>query len=399
MRRLICAALLTALLVCAAGCAQEPAPTGTTASPSTSLPTETTTPPTDATLPEGATAVYEAPMASVALPLIVQSTKASSGKEIAYYTHQDVSVILPDADVAHAITLDLLNRIDKTSASAQKVLKAAEEDYSGQDNWYPYSYAVTYTPMRLDENILSFLGTEASFDGSPMSIHNAISVSYDLTTGEPLTLRTILHEENYADALCDMILEGLKSKSDQLFADYESIIRAKFSTNVTVSSWYFSNSGLCFYFAPYEIAPYSAGTIISEVPYEKLSGLMKDAYFPGEALDYSGAVKVEKLEDGIPDSYTQFAEIKLQDSKDKLLITTDGSVSNVQLKFTAIPPETGVTETTVLTLAGMGPSDAILLDADAAAVKDQLSITFRSYGETQTLLLKENADGSLVFSK
>lgn len=399
MKRFICAMLVLCLLYAILGCSQTPDPTENdpiatpAATEATPVPSET------ASQQIGASAVYEAPMASAALPLIVEAQNDDANTPIAYYTHQDVSITLPDADVAQAVTLDLLNRIDKTRIAANAVLEAAKEDYSGQAGWYPYSYAITYQPMRLDENVLSLFGTETSFDGSPMSIHNAISVSYDLTTGEALNLRTILHEENYADALCDMILEGLKPSAESLFADYESIVRGKFSTNVTVSSWYFSSTGLCFYFAPYEIAPYSAGTIISEVPYDRLSGLLNDIYFPSEQLIYSGAVLAEKLNGTIPEIYTQFAEVKLDAGGDKLLITTDGSVSNVQLKLNTNTPETGVADVAVLTLAGLGPTDAILLDADIASLTDLLSITFDSYGERQTLYLKENADGSLIFTK
>lgn len=399
MKRFLCMILSACLLLCLFGCSLSPASEQATPSTQQTAPSETTAPPaTQPTSQPDASAVYEAPMAAVSLPLIVENHQSESGDEIAYYTHQDISITLPDADVAQAVTLDLLNRIDKTRASADAVFDSADADFSGQDSWYPYSYAITYQPMRLDENVLSLFGTETAFDGSPRSVHNTISVTYDLTTGEPLTLKTILHEENYADAMCELILEGLKSSADILFADYESTVKGKFSTNVPVSSWYFSNEGLCFYFAPYEIAPYSAGTIVSQIPYDRLSGLMKDAYFPGEQLMYSGAVLAEKL-DAIPEAYTQFAEATLAGGGEKLLITTDGSISNVRLTLSAIAPETGVNEAVVLALAGMGPTDAILLNLDLDNALNNLTITFDSYGQTQTLQLKESENHTLIFSK
>lgn len=402
MKRYLFLLLCAALTLCLCACQKAPDATtaGTTAS---SAPTVTTG--TTPTQPEqDASATYDAAMASVSMPLIVETEKAEDDSVIAYYTHQDVSVTLPDADVAGSITLDLLNRIDKTRSEAENVFASAKADYKAQSNWYPYSYAIAYQPMRLDQNVLSFYGTEGCFDGSPRSMHTGISITYDLTTGEPLALRGILHEENYADALCDLIIASLKSSSaDTLFSDYESIVRAKFSTNVPVDSWYFSDAGLCFYFAPYEIAAYTAGTVVAEIPYEKLSGLLKDQYYPGESLVYSGALTAKPI---APDdtksleAYTQFAEVAIDPDEDQILITTDGSVSNIHVNYTTEEAACGITQCTVLALGGMGPTDAILLtvNEDELDVRN-ITVTFDSFGQTQTLQLTKESTGVLKFVK
>lgn len=397
MGRFISIILCAALVLSFIGCAKENTPTSPTTATTTNNPTEIT-----ASIPDptpGSAAVYESSMASVAMPLIMEIQRKDD-MEIAYYTHQDISITLPDADVAQQITLDLLNRIDKTRPAAEKVLASAESNYNGQQSWYPYSYAITYTPMRLDENILSFFGAESCFDGSPRSIHNTLSVTYDLTTGETLSLKSILHEENFADALCDLIVESLRKNSDQLFADYEKLVREKFSTNVTASNWYFNKEGLCFYFAPYELAPYSAGTIIAEVPYSSLSGLMRDAYFPGEQLQTSGNIFVQTLDDfSITENYAQFARITLTQDEDKLLIATDGSVTDVRLIYNPSKPNSGVMEAVILSLAGLGPTDAILLELDAEAAAGQISIQYVTNGQTQTLTLTKDAIGEYIFTK
>lgn len=401
MKRYISLLLCAALALCL--CACQKAPDATTAGTTIpTAPTETTG--TTPTNPEqDASAIYDAPMASVSMPLTIETQKAENDTTIAYYTHQDVSLTLPDADVAGAIMLDLLNRIDKTRAEAENVFTSAKADYNGQDNWYPYSYAITYQSMRLDQNVLSFFGTEGCFDGSPRSMSAGISITYDLTTGEPLSLRGILHEENYADTLCDLIIAGLKnSKSDNLFSDYESIIRAKFSTNVPVESWYFSEEGLCFYFAPYEIAAYTAGTVVSEIPYASLNGLLKDQYYPGESLEYSGALTAKQISQDdtkAMDAYSQFAEVILDPEGEQILIATDGSVSNIRVNYAIENAACGVTQSTVLTLAGMGPTDAIILTMDDDALDGRITITFDSFGQAQTLTLTEESDGVLKLTK
>lgn len=405
MKKTFCLILAACVAYSLAACMGAPSttrqPAATTTLPQEEVTLSTLPPSTSETgTQESASAVYEAPMAAVSLPLLLQSQKDDQGKVIANYIHQDVSIVLPDADVAQAVTLDLLNKIDSTASEAEAVFSAAEKDYNAQLDWYPYSYTVTYDPMRLDENILSLFGAETSFDGSPRSVHNAISATYDLTTGEALTLRTIFHEETFADALCDIIIQSLAPQASELFADYESIVRSAFSTNVLIDNWYFSDSGLCFYFSPYEIAPYTAGTIVSEIPYDKLSGLLKDAYFPGEHLSYSGALLVAPLgESGIPDTLTQFAEISVNTGGEKLLITTDGSISNIRLHYTSDLNESTIEKSVILAMAGMGPTDAILLELDPETAAEHISISFESYGATQTLSLSKNTEGEWIFTK
>lgn len=404
MNRSICLFLAICFMLSLTACMQAPNPTLPSAAATGTQPEESsaaTTAPSipDSTIQEGASAVYEAPMAAISLPLLFNSLKDDQGEEIAYYAHQDVSIVLPDADVAQVVTLDLLNKIDSTASAADAVFANAKADYKAQPDWLPYSYTVTYQPMRLDENILSLFGAEISFDSSPRSVHNAISATYDLTTGEALTLRTIFHEENFADAVCDIIIQTLAPRASELFADYESIIRSTFSTNVLNDSWYFSDDGLCFYFSPYEIAPYASGTIVSEIPYEKLSGLLKDAYFPGERLSYSGALIVTPLENGeIPETLTQFAEVTVTPGSEKLLLTTDGSISNIRLHYTPNRNGSTIDKTMILAAAGMGPTDAILMEIDTETA-EYISVFFESYGAAQELYLTKNSAGNWVFSK
>lgn len=393
MKSIICSILCAAMLLCLLGCSQPPVSTDT---PQTSGVSIDTQPSTSGDTQQDLVAVYEAPLAAISLPPVKELHYNDSNGVIASYTHQNVSITLPDADVAEAVELDLLNRIDKTRPAAERVFTTATADYSGQANWFPYSYSIAYQPMRLDQNVLSLFGAETSFDGTPLSLNNAISANYDLTTGTALTLRTILHEENFADALCELIISGLLAQKDTLFDDYASVIEAKFSTNVPVESWYFSNNGLCFYFAPYEIAPHSAGTVVSEIPYDKLSGLLKDAYFPAEKTAYSGVILTKTVTDTKDlESFSQFAEVSMDQPSDKLLIYSQGSVSNVRLHYTA---ENG-SEIFILGMAGIGPKDAILAELSLDWAMENLKITFDSYGQTQTLTLTQNEDGTLAFSK
>lgn len=342
--------------------------------------------PTEQTM-ESPSAVYDGLMAAASMPLIVEHCTSEDGKPIAYYTHQDMHITLPDADVAQIITLDLLNRIDRTRSDAEDVFRSAKADYSAQGTWHPYSYVITCSPMRLDQNILSLYVFETAFDGSPRTTHNIYSLNYDLATGDILNLVTIFHEENFADAICDLVIEGLAAlDQDTLYSDYESIVRDKFSTNATVESWYFGESGLCFYFTPYEIAPYVSGVVVSEISYEALSGLLKDKYFPGEKLNYTGSLTAQVItadNAALLDNFRQFANVTVEPGTKQFLINTQGSVSNVRIHQTT-DSSTGIIESTILLVPGMGPSDGILLEVSESTAAQSLYITYESNGRVET---------------
>jgi len=370
MKKLLCVLLVIILTVYAAACAAEPPAT----EPTTTAPTEITTVPTETTEPdEGGTADYQSPMIAVSFPAITDAKKNETGTLISEYRYPEFTVALPDADVAEAVQLDLLNRIDSTSAAAEAMHEAAQ-NASQNPGFQPYLYEISYEVQRLDQNILSLYSTETYFDGTPRTVRSGHSVSYDLSTGNALNLSAIMQEDYSADILVELIVEGLSSHTDSLFTDYQTTVKEKFSTNVPVESWYFSNAGLCFYFAPYEIAPVSMGSVVSCIPYEKLSGMLNEQFFPAEALTYSGDVKLQAVTGEVAaatEGFAQFSELNLESGKDHYLLSVDGSLANLRIYTTG---QDGSNDVMVYAAAGLGSTDCILIEADGAAISDKLVI-------------------------
>ena len=386
MKKILSMFTCCCIIFALAACSQEAAPTQqptTTQAPTT----EATVPTTLATEPTApiSTAVYSAPLAYVSMPPITEA-EVSGNTTLSYYAYPAMSVVLPDADVAEVVKLDLLNRIDATTQTAQTVHAAAKKDYSGQSDWYNYYMDVSYEVKRLDQNVLSVFGTEAAFDGSPNSTTIGVSANYDLSTGASLSLKSILFPDFSADILADLIVDGLNNYDETtLLPGYKEVIDQMFSTNVPVESWYFDNTGLCFYFAPYEIAPHSMGIIYSHVPYSSLSGLMKEAYFPMEDLAYSGNVEItsmNKLENNVLDAFDQFGELTIGEGGNKFLLTTNGSVLNLQIyeAYESFDGGNIIPSKMLFASAGMGPTHAVILDIPTET--SLLYITYESNGET-----------------
>ena len=379
MKRILLILLaLSLILLCA--CSDSPAPTEApeTTVPSTAAPTETTT----ATEPLN-TAEYDAPLTCISLPYTTEALK-DRDVTLATYRFPTPSVILSDAEISNEITLDLLNRIDQSAATAKSVFDNAKSDFSGQASWYPYYYHLQYEPIRLDRNVLSLYITEAVFDGSPRSASAYWSLNYDLATGAALSLPQVLREDYSADLMVNLIVEGLEGYGeDALFPEYKDVISGMFFTNTTTDQWYFTEEGICFFFTPYEIGPYASGVIVSEIPYDKLLGTLREEYFPMEQLDCIGTPEISLLNDPLAasDKYSQLGDLHLAAEGETYLFTIDGSALNIRIKEKyASPAQPGEdTAATVYACAGMGPKDGLLITTDAETLT-MLTASWNSAG-------------------
>lgn len=370
--------------------------------PSTTLtPPETAAPTTE---PDSGDNIYDAPLVSLSMPIVTEN-KTAEGLDVVIFSKrfQNVSLTVDGSDVSETVMLDLLNRLDSLSKTAEEVYVAAQNDYKGQDDWYHYYTSVVYEPTRVDQTLLSFYGTEEIFDGTPRSSTVNVSVTYDLFTGEEITLKSVLREDFSADTLCELIVEGLSDYSeDSLFENYEKLIGDMFSRNVPMDSWYFSETGLCFFFNPYEIAPLSMGTVCSEVPYSYLLGIIKERYFPEEEILYSGTMTAIPIDLSSPtalDNVNRFTELHIGENAGQILLQSIGSVTDVRI-YTGSMGSDGQTfykGTAIFAGEGLGPNDGIIIHLGANLNSNTLAIEYRSNGQTNLMLLHLNDDGSAFF--
>lgn len=360
----------------------------------TSAPSEETSAATTGADYTDPSVTYQAPMAAVAVPVTTQTTYAEDKTAIFSFTYQDISLTLEDADVADEIIVDFLNRNDFNNSSAQSILDAAKTAYTGQTDWEPYFCSITYNPMRLDQSILSFYGAEVVYNGTPRSVSANISVSYDLLTGKALALKDVLNADYSAEDLVQLILNALSSYRQEgiLFTDHEYIISDLFSTNTPVDSWYLSQAGLCFYFTPYEIAPYNAGTIVAEIPYEKLGGILKDDYFPAEEANFSGEPVCKKLSEVDIASFRQFTEVILDAQGEEIVLHTDGTLMDVRLETGSWSSDGSefIPTATVFAACALTTGDALIIQAALDSI-DDLRLSYTSNGAPVSIPLEIQA--------
>lgn len=376
---------LVALSLTLSGCFSEPQVTDTTTlpQPEATVPTSQTAEATEASTD------YEAPMLSFSAPTVTQTLEGGAGTALLTFTTQTMELLMEDPQISEAVTLDFLNLTDFEATSGPKLLKEAREAASAQENWSPYSLQILFSPARLDRSVLSLVSTQVVSDGNPKATVNIGSVTYDLLSGRQVQLKDVLVPEYSAETLSGLIVESLKGLSEQgmLYSDYAYVIGDMFSSNTPIKSWYLSGEGLCFYFAPYEIAPYNMGFVTATVPYTALADLLRAEFFPDESVLLKGTVLCREAQEDL-ESFSQFRELVLDPSGGEWLIHTDGAVEDLRLESGSYSGGEFLPEATVFACATLCPGDALILQASEEQFS-ALRLIYQSQGETVALRLSD----------
>lgn len=340
------------------------------------------------------------PMAAVSVAPVTEISKSDDGTELFSYTYQNMSLTLPDPDVANKVIIDFLNRIDATRSNAEALNASAYANYKTASGWTPYMFRVIYNPMRIDHGVLSLFGNIVSYSGTPHPENSCISASYDLVTGEVLTLGGILTEACTEDKLFSLAAKALSdiSREKNLYPDYEDILKNRLSGEwYSDEAFYFSSEGLCFYFSPYEIAPYASGIVTAQIPYDQLTGLLKDAYFPAEQDVYDSNLTAELFENTDLSQFSQFSEIVLHKGAQKMVLHADLPVYDVRLEEGTLTPGSDefVPSCTVFAVSSLTPGDALMIEAEFATDAPNLRLQYRSGNEIKYAYLSYK-DGSIL---
>lgn len=374
MKRITCLLLTIGFLCCLPGCgtkAPEPTipETAVTTSPPSYLETDGSTEPlTD----------FQLPLVAVSLPPMDEVFTNSEGIPLLRYTYQDLQLTLKDPLTADAIALDFLNWLDPMGPACSEILQDAKHEYQITDNWSAYIFKRLFTPMRLDNCILSMYGVQILSGGTGAASSTGISLTYEFLTGQRLSLKQVLREDFSTDALSKAVVDALSPAAAEgtLYDDYATTVHALFSANTPVENWYLSENGLCFYFDPYEIAPYSAGTVVAEVPYDSLFGILKDSYFPEEEIVLTGFLIMEALTTAQPNNHERFAELILDRQGTEYLIHVTGAVDNLRLEVGSWQPDGSfIPENTVFSAAALTSGDALMVQLQESMI-DSIRITY-----------------------
>ena len=389
-------ALCLIFLLTACNSKPEPAtePTTDPTHSATAAPTEPTTKPSVPETTENIPPIdvkHDFPLSAVTCIPQQETTYGKSDTPVFEYTYPKIQVILSDGAVAEAVNNDILNRIEATRSDAADLMNAAVS----AEPKNPHSLTIQYVPQRIDGTVLSLFGAYSVYSGGSVH-HSGHGLTYDLITGTILTLDDVLTGTVTADVLCPLVVDALSELPAEmyLFDDFASTVEYRFSGEfLKDESWHLSETGLCFTFAPYEVAPNSTGFVHAVIPYEQLTGILEDAWFPPERTTPDGILNVGAFSQEKAETFDTFAEVCLDPQDDMFLIWTDSLIYDLVIETGFRSGDRFTSEYTVLRADSLVPSDAVMLQADHANTLPLIRISYTGTEGPEFVFLSTDADG------
>jgi hypothetical protein len=127
----------------------------------------------------------------------------------------------------------------------------------------------------------------------------------------------------------------------------------------------------------------SAAEITVEIPYNQLTGIIGDAYFPAERTLSQGDIQLIPFTDAKLEDYELFAEIIADPNGTKLLLTTNQWVQDVriqQLEWSSERAEL-LSTNTIFAANILKNTDGILFEADFESELPAYGISYTKNGE------------------
>jgi hypothetical protein len=162
------------------------------------------------------------------------------------------------------------------AAAEEELLQDASDAYDSSqgDTFMSYEDSQTYTIAFEDSSYISFLRERYLSTSAPHPNTEIASETFRLDSGKKMDLSDFFRvpQEEYETVIIQELVSQANEKTDILYENYQSVIQNDFDPD----QFYLGQTGFVFYFQPYEIAPYAAGTITFEVPYTTLKDMMEE---------------------------------------------------------------------------------------------------------------------------
>ena len=320
-------------------------------------------------------------MQAVALPQINETTYADDGGTLFCLSLQQIQLLLHHTAAEEKISGELQKRTEALLTHAAQIETQAQADYPGNEYWSEYFIESSYDPTRLDQSVLSLFINTSSYSGGTHPSLETDSVTYDLQSGDVIFLDDLLTPDCTTERLYQLLLNRLENQAEELYYDYADALSDRFTESLhSIQNWYLSTTGLCFHFAPYDIAPYSSGTIIAELPYSTLSGILKERYFPTESTAATGSIYAETYIEDDSERFDRITDVALCEDGSQILLYSDATVTDLRIETGSRYSdfEGSTASTTVFAASSLNVGEAIHLSADIENLDALFRLVYRS---------------------
>ena len=231
------------------------------------------------------------PRSVIGFEILTEAVKCGTG-DLYTYTYPRLkvdtgtktgSVLTEELNAALTPAEDTLSDVDAAARDAYGAL-----DEAGKLDWMGVGYGFDRKAelMRCDGRVLSLLVSDSRSLGAPHPSNSGFGLTCDLEDGRRLSVADIAEEpdalrKEVEDYILDSAMENVGAPTFYGLSGFAAGV-------LDSGQWYLSGGGLVAFAAPEEIAPYAVGSVVFDIPYSELEGLIKPEYLP-QASPESGA--------------------------------------------------------------------------------------------------------------
>lgn len=238
-----------------------------------------------------------------------------------------------DERAAERINSSLAELYVKFRADAEYTRRVAEDQPDGEQIALSYYCAPSVT--RCDTRVLSAVFDVSQDIGGIHADSTRTSRSYNADNGSLLTLADIAKNEEQLKTFIKNYVIGLAAGDDYkeggvsiLFDDFESTINDLVDAG---ANWYFSDGGLVFYANPYDIAPYSRGVLLFEIPYSALAEFIDVGFMPVEYEGENGMLLADDGDKLDRSSLNILGTVTVDEDGQSVVLSAEETVYNVKI--------------------------------------------------------------------
>lgn len=238
-----------------------------------------------------------------------------------------------DERTAERINSSLAELYVRFGADAEYTRRVAEDQTDGEQIALSYYCAPSVT--RCDTRVLSAVFDVSQDIGGIHADSTRTSRSYNADNGSLLTLADIAKNEEQLKTFIKNYVIGLAAGDDYkeggvsiLFDDFESTINDLVDAG---ANWYFSDGGLVFYANPYDIAPYSRGVLLFEIPYSALEEFIDEGFMPAEYEGENGMLLADDGDKLDRSSLNILGTVTVDEDGQSVVLSAEETVYNVKI--------------------------------------------------------------------
>jgi hypothetical protein len=172
-------------------------------------------------------------------------------------------------NIEYIITEEIKN-FKKISLENDQAIKETDPE-SYEQYLREYSLAIDYSTGRIDEKTISVVLEFSSFTGGAHGSNYFLSLNYSPEESKEIELSHLFEEKDYLSKISNYCIEQLKKQIRERAEDPEGetgtwVEQGAGQKEKNFSVFLINENSLTFYFAPYQVAPWSLGKFKVEMP-------------------------------------------------------------------------------------------------------------------------------------